>query len=137
VCAWALGVGALSYGASIVLDAYALRLLGAAREAAYFATAPFFGALLAIPLDGDRFDGRTLAAMGLMAAGAALLGRERHSHMHTHEAIEHEHMHVHDAHHRHAHPDGDAREPHSHPHQHAPLTHDHPHVPDAHHRHRH
>jgi drug/metabolite transporter (DMT)-like permease len=133
----ALGVGALSYGASIVLDAYALRLLGAAREAAWFATAPFFGALGALPLAGDRFDARTLGAMGLMAVGAALLARERHGHVHTHEAVEHEHVHVHDEHHRHAHPDGDVREPHSHRHQHAPLTHDHPHLPDAHHRHRH
>jgi drug/metabolite transporter (DMT)-like permease len=35
----ALLLGAMSYGVSVVLDAYALRLLGAAREAAYFATA--------------------------------------------------------------------------------------------------
>jgi len=41
-------VGALCYGASIVLDVKALRALGAAREAAYFATAPFVGALLSI-----------------------------------------------------------------------------------------
>jgi drug/metabolite transporter (DMT)-like permease len=39
--AGALALGALSYGLSIVLDAYALRALGAAREAAIFATAPF------------------------------------------------------------------------------------------------
>src|SRR4029077_6767512 len=42
----AIVVGALSYGLSILLDAYALRFVGAAREAAYFATAPFFGALV-------------------------------------------------------------------------------------------
>ena len=35
----ALLLGGVSYGFSIVLNAYALRLLGAAREAAYFATA--------------------------------------------------------------------------------------------------
>ena len=46
----ALAVGAICYGASIVLDVYALRLLGAAREAAFFAAAPFVGALLAVPL---------------------------------------------------------------------------------------
>jgi len=39
----ALALGAMSYGVSIVLDAYALRILGAAREAAVFATAPFAG----------------------------------------------------------------------------------------------
>ena len=46
----ALALGAASYGTSILLDAYALRLLGAAREAAYFATAPFLGALGAVLL---------------------------------------------------------------------------------------
>ena len=43
VVAGALVFGSLSYGLSVVLDAYALRLIGAAREAAYFATAPFLG----------------------------------------------------------------------------------------------
>ncbi len=46
----ALGLGAISYGVSIVLDAYALRSLGAAREAVIFATAPFVGAIVALPL---------------------------------------------------------------------------------------
>jgi hypothetical protein len=36
----AMILGALSYGVSILLDTYALRLVGAAREAAYFAMAP-------------------------------------------------------------------------------------------------
>ena len=50
----AIVLGALSYGLSTLLDAYALRFVGAAREAAYFATAPFFGALVAVPLLGER-----------------------------------------------------------------------------------
>ena len=132
----ALALGAVSYGASLVLDVHALRLLGAAREAAYFATAPFLGALLAMPLLHERLGAATLAAAALMAAGVALLVRERHGHVHTHDAIAHEHLHVHDAHHQHTH-DGPVDEPHAHPHQHAPLTHDHPHVPDLHHRHKH
>src|SRR5262249_51873107 len=45
----ALIVGAFSYGASLVLHMRALRALGAARQAAIFATAPFAGALLAVP----------------------------------------------------------------------------------------
>lgn len=134
----ALAVGALSYGASIVLDAHALRLLGAAREAALFATAPFLGALAAIPLLDERPTVRMMIAMALMVAGVAVLIRERHHHLHTHEAIEHEHLHTHDEHHRHAHEPGhDAHEPHSHPHRHVELSHDHPHTPDLHHRHRH
>ncbi|WP_224364628.1 DMT family transporter [Hyalangium versicolor] len=138
VLAATLVLGFASYGLSIVLDAYALRLLGAAREAAYFATAPFVGALAAVPLLGERLRPLDLLAGALMAVGVVLLLRERHGHTHTHEALTHEHLHVHDAHHEHAHPLGtDTTEPHSHPHQHAPITHDHPHVSDLHHRHKH
>jgi drug/metabolite transporter (DMT)-like permease len=139
VLAGALGLGAASYGLSILLDMYALRLLGAAREAALFATAPFVGALAALPLLGERLRAVDVGAGGLMAVGVALLLRERHGHLHTHAPLEHEHLHVHDAHHQHAH-EGVSPEPgvpHSHPHRHAPLTHDHPHVSDLHHRHRH
>lgn len=132
----ALVVGALSYGLSIVLDMYALRLLGAAREAALFATAPFLGAAAAVPLLGESLRVPDLSAMVLMALGVALLVTERHSHVHTHEELEHDHLHVHDEHHQHEH-DGPFTEPHSHMHRHATLTHDHPHVPDVHHRHRH
>jgi drug/metabolite transporter (DMT)-like permease len=136
VIAPALLVGAVSYGASLLLDMYALRLLGAAREAAFFATAPFMGALLALPLLGERPGALELAAGAVMLAGIVLLARERHGHLHTHEALEHEHRHVHDEHHQHSH-DGPFSEPHSHPHRHDPITHDHPHVSDLHHRHRH
>jgi len=138
VFASALVLGLASYGLSIVLDTHALRLLGAAREAAYFATAPFVGALVAVPLLGERLQGLDLVAGALMAMGVLLLLRERHGHVHTHEALEHEHVHVHDEHHRHEHPGmSEVTEPHSHPHRHASITHDHPHMSDLHHRHRH
>lgn len=134
----ALALGCVSYGASVVLDAYALRLVGAAREAAYFSTAPFLGALAAVLVFGDPLRWFDVAAIGVMASGVALLLRERHGHAHAHDALEHDHAHVHDAHHVHAHAPGDpSGEPHAHPHRHAPLVHDHPHVPDLHHRHRH
>lgn len=134
----ALVLGAASYGVSIVLDMYALRMLGAAREATFFATAPFIGALAAIPILGERMKATDVAAGVLMAAGVLLLLRERHAHLHAHEQIEHEHLHHHDAHHRHSHPPGvEEGEPHSHFHRHAALVHDHPHLPDLHHRHRH
>ena len=132
----AAGLGALSYGLSVLLVAYALRSLGAAREAAYFATAPFIGAVLAVPLLGER-PTLALALAGMaMLVGVLLLLTERHRHLHRHEEIEHEHLHVHDEHHQHEHP-GPVTEPHSHLHRHAPLVHDHPHVPDLHHRHKH
>jgi hypothetical protein len=134
----ALLLGLFSYGASVVLDAYALRRVGAAREAAYFATAPFFGVLAAIVMLGEPLRPFDLVAMLLMGVGVAALLRERHSHRHQHEALMHTHLHEHDEHHRHAHAPGDPPgDVHSHEHRHAPLVHDHPHVPDAHHRHRH
>jgi drug/metabolite transporter (DMT)-like permease len=136
LAAAALALGAVCYGASVLLDAYALRLLGAAREAAYFATAPFVGALAGALLFGERVTLAELGAGALMIAGVAALLRERHAHLHTHAPIEHDHLHVHDAHHQHAH-DAPGAQPHAHLHRHEAMTHDHPHTSDAHHRHRH
>ena len=138
VLAGALALGASAYGISIVLDAYALRALGAAREAAVFATAPFAGALLAVPLLAERWTlGDVLAALA-MAAGVVLLVGARHEHEHVHEPIVHDHRHVHDEHHQHDHPPGvEVSEPHSHAHRHDRLVHAHPHVSDVHHRHGH
>ncbi len=138
VIAGALVLGSLSYGVSVVLDAYALRLIGAAREAAYFATAPFLGAvgsLLLLRETLGRLEGLALVAM---AAGVVLLLREKHAHRHRHERMAHEHLHDHDEHHAHTHgPNDPAGSPHSHWHEHEALEHEHPHVPDVHHRHRH
>ena len=131
-------VGFLGYGVSLVLFVLALRHLGAARTGAYFALAPFIGAVLAILLLGDPLTLRLLLAGGLMAMGLWLHLAERHEHEHDHEPQEHEHRHRHDEHHRHAHgPDDPAGEPHTHRHRHGPLPHRHPHYPDLHHRHAH
>jgi drug/metabolite transporter (DMT)-like permease len=65
----ALLVGFFCYGISIVLDVYALRFLGAAREAAIFATAPFLGALAAMLILGERAGSREAVAGMLMAGG--------------------------------------------------------------------
>jgi drug/metabolite transporter (DMT)-like permease len=73
----ALAIGFVCYGLSIVLDVYALRYVGAAREAAFFATAPFAGALAAVPLVGERIGTREWAAAGVMAGGVTLLVRAR------------------------------------------------------------
>jgi drug/metabolite transporter (DMT)-like permease len=132
----ALVLGAVSYGASVLLDAHALRLLGAAREAAFFATAPFVGALVGAALFRERVTPAEIGAGALMVAGVAMLVRERHAHLHTHAPLEHAHVHVHDAHHQHTH-DGPVSEPHAHQHLHETITHEHPHSSDAHHRHRH
>ena len=131
-------LGLISYGVSLVLDTYALRLLGAAREAGFFATAPFMGAAAAIPILGERCGPREGLAAAVMAVGVLLLLREHHAHKHTHEEVEHDHAHRHEDHHKHE-PDAldHVGETHAHLHWHLPLTHDHPHVSEAHHRHGH
>jgi drug/metabolite transporter (DMT)-like permease len=136
IAAGALVLGAFSYGVSYLFYLKAQRILGAARQGALFALAPFAGAAVAMPLLGDRPTASDLGGAAVMATGLVLLLRARHAHAHTHARTEHEHLHVHDEHHRHAH-DGPVAEPHSHLHQHEPLTHEHPHVSDAHHKHRH
>jgi drug/metabolite transporter (DMT)-like permease len=136
--AGALAVGAIAYGLSIGLDAYALRLLGAARESAIFATAPFVGAAVAVPLLDETLGWRAGSAAIVMAAGVVLMLTERHSHVHEHEPMVHDHVHRHDEHHQHEHEAGvNPSEPHSHPHRHAHLVHAHAHVSDVHHRHSH
>lgn len=133
----ALVVGAFGYGASLVLFVRALRHLGAARTAAHFGTAPFFGAVIAVLLLGEPLTWTVVIAFGLAAAGTWFALSERHLHLHEHEPMEHEHRHVHDEHHQHDHEGGEGPEPHSHRHRHVPLRHRHAHFPDAHHRHRH
>jgi drug/metabolite transporter (DMT)-like permease len=133
-----LALGLVSYGVSLVLDTQALRLLGAAREATLFATAPFIGAVAAVPVLGERWGLRELVAAGIMAIGVITLLREHHSHEHSHSEIEHDHSHMHSDHHDHVHDAADqALEPHTHAHRHLALAHDHPHVSEAHHRHEH
>lgn len=131
-------VGLLGYGASLVLFVLALRHLGTARTGAYFSTAPFLGAILAVGLLGEPVTLVLGAAALLMAVGVGLHLAEQHEHAHVHEPMEHEHRHVHDAHHQHAHgPQDAAGEPHTHRHRHEHLEHGHAHYPDLHHRHTH
>jgi drug/metabolite transporter (DMT)-like permease len=129
-------VGFLGYGVSLVLFVLALRFLGTARTGAYFSTAPFIGALLAILMFGEPVSWRLIVAGLLMAFGLYLHLVERHEHEHVHEPLEHEHPHVHDEHHQHMHTAGEPpEEPHTHRHVHQRLAHRHAHFPDLHHRH--
>lgn len=131
-------IGFFGYGVSVVAFVLALRKLGTARTGAYFSTAPFVGALLAIGLLGENWSAVLLVSAALMGFGVYLHLTEHHEHDHAHEALEHGHRHVHDEHHQHVHgPDDPPGEPHLHLHRHAPLAHRHPHYPDIHHRHGH
>ena len=134
----ALIVGFFGYGISLVLFVLALRHLGTARAGAYFSVAPFFGAVLAVALQGDAVTPQLVAAGSLMAVGVWLHLTERHGHVHEHMEDEHTHSHTHDEHHQHAHAFAwDGNQPHTHPHAHQTLVHSHPHFPDIHHRHPH
>jgi drug/metabolite transporter (DMT)-like permease len=132
------GLGFVGYGLALACFVFAVRDLGAARAGAFFATAPFIGAVLSVTALGEPLTLRLGIAGALMALGVWLLVTDRHEHEHEHETQSHEHRHRHDEHHRHAHgAEGQSGEPHSHVHTHAPLRHRHGHAPDEHHRHRH
>jgi drug/metabolite transporter (DMT)-like permease len=131
-------VGFLGYGVSLALFVAALRHLGAARTGAYFSTAPFLGATVAIIALGEPVTVQLLVAAGFMGLGVWLHLTERHEHEHTHQPMTHTHSHVHDEHHQHQHSsEHNPGEPHTHPHEHGWLKHTHPHTPDMHHQHRH
>ena len=133
----ALVIGALSYGASLVLFIQALREIGSARTSTWFASGPFIGALLSVILLGERPPGEFWAAAGVMLLGMFFLYGESHRHLHRHEGIAHAHPHAHDEHHRHEHEKTEKAGVHEHLHVHEPLEHAHVHWPDIHHRHRH
>ena len=134
----AAALGFFGYGVSLVLFVRALRYLGAARTSAYFSTAPFIGALIAVLFFSEPATAALAAAALLMAAGVYLHLEETHQHVHGHDEMEHEHQHEHDAHHQHEHATLDpSGEPHTHRHRHARMTHSHRHFPDLHHRHHH
>ncbi len=129
-------VGATGYGLSLRLYLRAQRTLGAARTASVFASAPFWGAALALGM-GEH--ATLLAALGAVAmiVGVVLHVTEHHEHRHIHDPITHEHAHRHDdGHHSHVHETMPVGE-HSHAHSHEGVTHSHAHLPDIHHEHRH
>lgn len=135
----ALGVGALAYGASIVLYIRGAQQLGATRSQMLFATAPFLGVLASWGLLGESIEGVQVVAALAMAGALALLLTERHAHAHHHPVLEHTHAHRHDDGHHddHEHEGLPPEAWHTHTHRHGALDHAHPHVPDLHHRHRH
>ena len=135
--AFALAIGALGYGASIVLWVKGARDLGAARGQVIFATAPFIGAMIAWTVLGESVGLAQLAAVGLAAFGVAVSMESGHEHAHQHDELEHEHEHTHDDdHHDHEH-QGSLGLRHTHVHRHRPTQHAHSHLPDLHHRHTH
>src|SRR3989441_1374641 len=112
-CAAALALGSVSYGASLLLYLRAQRVLGAARQGALFAAAPFAGAAAAGPLLGDQpapLD--VVAAVRLALRGAAPLRAQTRAPP-THQPTTAQPPPLHAAPHQHPH-DGPPTEPHSH-----------------------
>jgi len=131
-------IGFLGYGVSLALFIVALRHLGTARTGAYFSTAPFLGAIVAVAGLGEPVTVQLLLAGSMMGLGVWLHLTERHEHEHIHQPMAHTHSHVHDEHHQHQHNAEDPPGvPHTHLHVHGWLRHKHPHTPDMHHEHRH
>lgn len=67
-----LAVGFVAYGLSIFFYVYAQRSLGAARTSAYYAVAPFIGALLSLLIFRDMPKYTYFIALALMIVGAWL-----------------------------------------------------------------
>lgn len=134
---FALILGAVSFGASLVFFIQALQGMGASRTGAFFSVGPFVGAGVSVVLLNEWLGWTVLPAAVLMLVGVMAIVYERHSHVHTHEQITHTHLHSHDDFsHDHIHeapPTGQ----HIHEHTHRSESHDHVHWPDIHHRHGH
>jgi drug/metabolite transporter (DMT)-like permease len=130
----AVAIGALGYGVSIAMWITGARLVGAARGQVIFALAPFIGALLAWPVNGERLSSTTVVAFAVSLVGVVVVGSAHHGHRHVHRVMVH------------AHPI-DRSDPHHGPgaieilsgteHRHLALAHEHDHLPDIHHRHGH
>ncbi|MGK5088378.1 DMT family transporter [Bdellovibrionota bacterium FG-2] len=99
----ALGIGAISYGLSLVLFVLALRLMGASRTSTYFATGPFLGMIFSLVILGERPSLIEWIGSAIMVVGVWTLYREHHEHVHSHEGLTHSHPHYPDIHHRHRH----------------------------------
>jgi drug/metabolite transporter (DMT)-like permease len=96
-------IGFLGYGVSLSLFVLALRGLGAARTGAYFGSAPFVGAAIAVFLFHESTTPWFWGAGLLMTCGLWLHLTERHDHPHWHGNLQHSHAHFPDVEHRHEH----------------------------------
>lgn len=67
-----MAVGLVAYGLSIYFYVYAQRILGAARTSAYYAVAPFIGALLSLVIFNEIPHYTYFIALAFMAIGAFL-----------------------------------------------------------------
>lgn len=69
-------LGFLSYGLSIYYYTYAQRIIGAARTSAYYAVAPFIGAVLSMLILGERPELLFFIALVIMFAGTFIASKK-------------------------------------------------------------
>lgn len=69
-------LGFLSYGLSIYYYTYAQRVIGAARTSAYYAVAPFIGAVLSMLILGERPELLFFIALVIMFAGTFIASKK-------------------------------------------------------------
>lgn len=132
----ALLLGAVSYGASIVMYIMSAQKLGAIRSQIIFSGAPFFGVFFSVLFLGESVSGLQAFSFVLLIFSITAMTLDRHEHMHEHSETEHTHFHRHDDQHHNHHHDGHVSS-HEHMHRHEKSVHSHPHWPDMHHRHEH
>jgi drug/metabolite transporter (DMT)-like permease len=138
IIGWSILIGALGYGASIVLYISGAQKLGAARSQMLFAAAPLAGAVIAWVALKEPVQLVQGIAAPTMLVGILLMISERHEHEHCHDSVVHIHEHCHDdEHHDHEHDGDTSGERHTHEHIHERVRHNHAHMPDLHHRHGH
>lgn len=115
----AMLLGFVAYGLSIFLYVRAQKELGAAKTSAYYAVAPFIGALLSFLILKEAITDYYVIAFLIMTLGSVLVVIDtmitRHSHLHTHTfteiqngtkirvQIEHSHEHKHFVSEKHSH----------------------------------
>jgi len=133
---YAILLGSISYGISIVLYIISAQKLGAIRSQIIFSSAPFFGVFFSVIFLSESISNLQIVSFSLFVFSIILMMFEKHEHLHHHDKIEHTHFHRHDdMHHEHRHETKILY--HEHLHQHESDEHSHPHLPDMHHRHKH
>lgn len=118
----AMLLGFVAYGLSIFLYVRAQNSLGAAKTSAYYAVAPFVGALLSFVFLREQLSWMFLCALVVMIAGSALVvadtlirhhaHQHQHTFVHTHDGSTHAHTVTHS--HGHDHYATDSRHDHRH-----------------------
>ncbi len=107
----ALMLGFVAYGLSIFFYVRAQETLGAAKTSAYYAAAPFIGALMSFVILREKLSGTYILALAVMLAGSVLVvidtmiqrhsHTHRHAYIHSHNGIIHAHIFTHTHEHNH------------------------------------